>query len=249
MIQLFEYKESPIQFEEVEGQVMANATLMCKAHGKMFNDFTRLKQTSNLIDAICERYGISRNGIIVQKQGGLNQGSWIHERLILPLARWLSVDFELWCDERLAELLRNGVTSVDGKLSKVIDTMIALAETTKMAMDSVNTLTIRVNNLEKSPAKRKIEPQNLDVVDARHRKYYVAERNGGQIRCIKLEDKEWFTMADVLLIMKCRTSPQQYARSLNRNGVVNAKKIWLFGQSREQWFVNEDGLNLLMSRA
>lgn len=249
MLQIFKYQESPIQFEEVDGILMANATLMCKPFGKISKDWLKSEQTKRYIAAISDRIKIPSADLVRVKKGGMDQGTWIHEKLILPLARFLSVDFEIWCDERIAELMRNGVTSVDGKLGKVVDAMMALAETTKMAMDSVRSLTDRVSNLEKSPTKQKIETIQLDIVDARHRKFYVTDRNGGQMRCIKLDDKEWFSMADVLLILKCRTSPQQYARSLNRNGMVNAQKIWLFGQSREQWFVSEDGLNLLLSRA
>jgi len=39
-------------------------------------------------------------------------GTWIHEKLILKLAHWLDTDFELWCDEKISELLRDGSTSL-----------------------------------------------------------------------------------------------------------------------------------------
>ncbi len=261
MIQLFEYKESPIQFEEVDGQVMANATLMCSAFGKRFNDWTNLAQTKRYFEAITSKNGISENQLVTTKKGSAinGGGSWINDRLVIALARWLSVDFEIWCDERIAELKRSGVTSVDGKLSKVIDTMIALAETTKMAMDSVNSLTARVQNLEKNPApksqtkKVNTEPENglyksaTDHIDARHRAYETVERHGGQIRYIKLDDKDYYSMADALVIKGCRTSTGQIAIQLNKIADKMARKIWLFAQTHPAWFVNEDGLNLLFS--
>jgi len=31
-------------------------------------------------------------------QGGVGQGTWMHEDIALDFAQWLSVDFRLWCD-------------------------------------------------------------------------------------------------------------------------------------------------------
>ena len=55
--------------------------------------------------------------VLIQTQRGDGSGTWIHEKLILKLAQWLSVDFELWCDERIAELLRTGKTEIAKPMS------------------------------------------------------------------------------------------------------------------------------------
>ena len=47
------------------------------------------------------------------RHGGLEpQGTWIHECLILNAARYISVEFELWCDDKVSELLRTGKTQL-----------------------------------------------------------------------------------------------------------------------------------------
>lgn len=39
-------------------------------------------------------------------------GTWLHEDIALDFAQWLSVDFRLWCNDRIKELLRTGVATV-----------------------------------------------------------------------------------------------------------------------------------------
>ena len=43
---------------------------------------------------------------------GKNGGTWIHEKLVLHLARYIDVDFELWCDEQIQTLFREGTVSI-----------------------------------------------------------------------------------------------------------------------------------------
>lgn len=123
MVQIFEYQDSPIQFEIINGQVMANATLMAKAFGREVKEWRRLPSTIRYIDALLTRgkSHFAKNQIVVSKKGGDGkQGTWIHEKLILNLARWLDVDFELWCDEKIADLLRTGTaTLVDPKYREI----------------------------------------------------------------------------------------------------------------------------------
>jgi hypothetical protein len=106
----FSYKGNPIQFEEVDGKIMANATLMCNAFGKRPVDWIRLETSKRYVEAVVRNSHIDENELVTTKKGGSDsiQGTWIHEKLILSLARWLDVDFELWCDEKIAELLRTG---------------------------------------------------------------------------------------------------------------------------------------------
>lgn len=107
-LQVFEYNGSPIQFEIINGQVMANATLMCKHFGKQPKDFLKTKQTKRYLQAISTRIKILPTDLQQVRNGGNDAGTWLHERIVLKLAQWLDVDFEIWCDEKIAELLRTG---------------------------------------------------------------------------------------------------------------------------------------------
>jgi phage antirepressor YoqD-like protein len=102
-LQIFNYQETPIEFEVINGEVFANATIMCQAFNKMPYSFLRLESTNRYLEALRERNAVE---YIITKNGGINTGTWIHEKLIIRLASWLSVSFEIWCDETIAELLK-----------------------------------------------------------------------------------------------------------------------------------------------
>lgn len=112
-LQVYQYNGVDIQFEVIDGQVMANATAMCQVYGKRPVKWLELESTKRYISALQAKSEIRT--LVDTRQGGLNSGTWIHEKLILKLAQWLSVEFELWCDERIAELLSAGETTIQPK--------------------------------------------------------------------------------------------------------------------------------------
>lgn len=125
------YKGFDIEFEVLDGAVMANATKMCQAFGKRPIDWLRLPQTNRYIDAVkvkCENL----TSLVDTRRGNFSsssQGTWIHEKLILKLAQWLDVDFEIWCDERVAELIKE-------KQSKAEIVSISRKQLAQMVLDA-----------------------------------------------------------------------------------------------------------------
>lgn len=113
MIQIYNYKNTPIQFDVINGVVMANATAMCDLFKKRPNDFLNLSTTKKYMQAVTKKTGNDVNQLVKIMQGGQIQGTWIHQRLILKLAKWLSVDFEIWCDDKIAELIKHGNVSLE----------------------------------------------------------------------------------------------------------------------------------------
>lgn len=108
---VYDYKGSQISFISGEN-VMINATQMAKPFGKRPNDYLSLPSTNQLLNAITRKYGIAENQLVKTERGGLNPGTWMHEDVALDFAQWLSVDFRLWCNDRIKELLRTGVATV-----------------------------------------------------------------------------------------------------------------------------------------
>jgi hypothetical protein len=100
-----------IQRRPSDGYV--NATAMCKAYGKLFNDYRRLDRTTQYIAAL-ERsmaetdcgaavtgFPVTGKPDLVQTiQGGLPhlQGTWVHPRIAVDLARWLHPEFAVMMD-------------------------------------------------------------------------------------------------------------------------------------------------------
>jgi KilA-N domain len=118
-LQSYDYKGTQLEFEIIDGQVFANATEMCQVFGKEIRMWSRLESTGRFVEAVVQKMHIAHSQLIIAKKGGENGGgkTWIHEKLILKLAQWLDVDFEIWCNEKLAELIRTGTTSIKKPLS------------------------------------------------------------------------------------------------------------------------------------
>lgn len=110
-LQVFQYQNSPVTFN-FDGEVMVNATEMAKPFKKLSADFLRLAQTQDFIAALAGRYGKSHNEIVQVLQGGQTQGTWLHQKLALKFAGWLSPEFELWVYDRIEELLTTGKTEL-----------------------------------------------------------------------------------------------------------------------------------------
>ena len=114
-IQKFQYSGTPMEFEIINGQVFANATIMCQHFSKRPSHWLQLESTKRYLSAL-EKSVSGNTALVDTRIGGANSGTWIHEKLILKLAQWLDVDFEIWCDEKLAELLRTGSVSLQPQI-------------------------------------------------------------------------------------------------------------------------------------
>jgi hypothetical protein len=64
-----EYLGNEIEFKLVNGKVYANATSMCKAFGKLFADWKRLKQTEEMISEVSEAMGIPIGDLVIVENG------------------------------------------------------------------------------------------------------------------------------------------------------------------------------------
>jgi hypothetical protein len=89
-----------------------NATDMCRANGKNFNDYTRLASTQAFLRELARVTGIPVSGLVVVERGGdafnSQQGSWIHPDIAINLAQWLSPRFAVavsrFIRERMMEM-------------------------------------------------------------------------------------------------------------------------------------------------
>jgi KilA-N domain len=130
----FEYEGFPISFDFGDGSKLVNATEMAKPFNKLLKDFFRLQQTAEYIDVLHKSLKMSRwenspigqikslstenlakiypELIRVVKGGNLPQGTWVHEKIALKFAAWLSPFFELWIYDRIHELLTTGRTEI-----------------------------------------------------------------------------------------------------------------------------------------
>jgi len=80
-----------------------NATQAAARFGKAPNDWLRLPATAEYIAALERKYGTVPH---LKTKRGAGGGTWLHPRLAVMFARWLDLDFAIWCDEQIESLLR-----------------------------------------------------------------------------------------------------------------------------------------------
>lgn len=100
-IEARDWNGHPIHRRQVDGYV--NASAMCRAGGKRWNHYQANDRTQGYIHALAADAGIpatGNQGLIRSIQGGRPelQGTWIHPRLAVDLARWISPAFAVWMD-------------------------------------------------------------------------------------------------------------------------------------------------------
>lgn len=77
-----------------------NATAMCKAGDRRWFNYVRADRTSDYISALAGSTQIRADLLVCTVTTGPNhlRGTWIHPRLAVDLARWISPAFAVWMD-------------------------------------------------------------------------------------------------------------------------------------------------------
>ena len=99
------------QYEIPAGYV--NATQMCKACGRNFNDYSKTDSTKAYWKALSTETNILVSELVITIKGGNNkqsQGTWVHPEIAIDLAQWVSVEFRIWANSTLRKLI-TGETS------------------------------------------------------------------------------------------------------------------------------------------
>lgn len=86
-----------------------NATAIAEAHGKRIDHWLANKETKDYIEKLNTR----NHGELIKAKRGRNGGTWLHPKLAVVFARWISVDFAIWCDERIDEIIHGSPESND----------------------------------------------------------------------------------------------------------------------------------------
>ena len=100
-------------FEIDQESQLVNITKIAKVFGKNVNDWTRLASTTRFLEGFNKKNPSRSN--LVTKIGGNSQtqGTWVHRKLAIKFAEWISVDFEIWCNDKLDELFQTGSVSLN----------------------------------------------------------------------------------------------------------------------------------------
>ncbi|WP_186205930.1 KilA-N domain-containing protein [Burkholderia gladioli] len=86
-----------------------DATAVATKYGKRTAEWLRLPATVAYIDALNRKYG---NFPHLKTRRGVGGGTWMHPKLAVRFAQWLDVDFAVWCDEQIEQLIRDGYARI-----------------------------------------------------------------------------------------------------------------------------------------
>jgi len=101
-----------------------NATEIAEAHGKRLDNFFALKRTQDYLMALEKQANngetlpvlnpldsrdlkslAKRYPAFIKTRRGKYGGTWLHPDLMVCFARWISIEFEVWCDQTIKRLL------------------------------------------------------------------------------------------------------------------------------------------------
>ncbi len=83
-----------------------NATQLCQAGNKQFNEWFQLNTTEQLINEVANESDISTLQLVIKMEND-NQSSWIHPDLAVNLAQWISLKFYLQVSKWIRSLFTN----------------------------------------------------------------------------------------------------------------------------------------------
>ncbi|MGA1023577.1 MAG: KilA-N domain-containing protein [Aquiluna sp.] len=180
------WNETSITRRVTDGYV--NATAMCKANGKHLPHYMANERTSEYLQALSGSVGIPTDLLRQTITTGQNhlRGTWIHPRLAVDLARWISPDFAVWVDGWLLDELAGG------RVSQVRETQPATP-----ALSPGETLSLIERSYDML--------ERFGVADERDRLQFgdmvrnVAARGAGGLLLPPSKDEEELTLSDAWL--------------------------------------------------
>lgn len=116
----------PIRFQTGDS-IMINATEMAKPFGKRPVNWLELPSTRLFLTSLQK---VRKSDHLIQTVSGRSGGTWMHEDVALEFARWLSPEFAIWCNDRIKELMKYGMTATPDKIEELLsnpDLLIGLA--------------------------------------------------------------------------------------------------------------------------
>ncbi len=103
------FRDKPVFFKAENGKYYFNATRMAGVYGKNPREWLLLSGTTRFREALVKE-GISESleSQIITKRGSQGE-TWLEVNVAVELARWLSPEFSVWCNEQIVELGIEGV--------------------------------------------------------------------------------------------------------------------------------------------
>jgi len=110
------FNDKEVFFDNRDGIVYLNATKTAIEFNKRLDNWKSSKEVNKYIDALSKHLNLGFGDLMVVRKGGNDKnemGTWLHPKLVIFFARWLSPEFAVWCDLQIEEILKGGLTPKD----------------------------------------------------------------------------------------------------------------------------------------
>ena len=93
-----------------------NATSAAKVFGKRPSHWLELDEAKDymihLSNQVPSQPSLQQNQLVITRKGSPENGggTWLHPKLAIPFARWLSVKFAVWCDSQIELIIKSGIS-------------------------------------------------------------------------------------------------------------------------------------------
>jgi hypothetical protein len=84
-----------------------NASQAAEQFKKTPHEWLRLPSSRDYLAAIERRYGKIPYVKTSRSRKDRGGGTWLHPKLAVRFAQWLDVDFAIWCDEQIDQIMRS----------------------------------------------------------------------------------------------------------------------------------------------
>lgn len=157
-----------------------NATAMCQANGREWKAYHRIDRTQEYIQALAASLDLTPADLVITTTTGPNEfrGTWIHPRLAVDLARWISPEFAVWMDGWFLEQLEQPPAQAPGLTAEDV------ARIAIEAARSVQVHTPRPRSQQRRPRRVTFDSYGIAAsdgtrhLDLMHTIHRIAERFG-----------------------------------------------------------------------
>src|SRR3546814_18785278 len=88
------------------GEAWFNATSVAARFGKRVDVWLKTQETQEYIAALARALNSTKRCELIRTSRGRLGGTWLHPKLGVMFARWLDVNFAIWCDMQIDEIGR-----------------------------------------------------------------------------------------------------------------------------------------------
>lgn len=93
---------------------------MAKAFDKRPIIWLQSKSTEEFLNELSKVRNLTLADLVQVTRGGDNPGTWMHEDVAMEFARWLHPGFAIWCNDRIKELMKHGITATEATIENIL---------------------------------------------------------------------------------------------------------------------------------